>query len=94
MTMPIVALLLSLAFVAGGMYVMSDKFSHIDGVGALALFLLPGLAGVALAIVALIVAAVPASSGWAWLPSVLSYIASVSVVAYAAGVAAIDRLFG
>lgn len=81
MTMPIIALFLSLAFTAYGLY--ATHGSGWNGMAVFILALLPGVVGLILACVALLVFWIPATSGWAWLPSVLSYIATLSMVTYA-----------
>ena len=83
MTMPIIALFLSLAFTAFGLYHTSGPGSFLDGMAAFVLVLMPGVVGLILACVALLIFWIPATSGWAWLPSVLSYIATLSMVTYA-----------
>lgn len=93
MTMVIVALALAALFVAGGIAWM-ETARGFDAVLGWFLGVMPGLAGLGLALVALAVHLVPAWSAWSWLPATLSCGATVSMVAYAAGVKALSRLFG
>ena len=82
MTMPIIALFLSLAFTAYGLHATHSS-GGLGGMPAFVLVLIPGVVGLILACVALLVFWIPATSGWAWLPSVLSYIATLSMVTWA-----------
>lgn len=91
MTMPIIALFLSLTFTAYGLY--ATHGSGWNGMAVFILALLPGVAGLILACVALLVFWIPATSGWAWLPSVLSYVATLSMVTYAGGTSLLSKLF-
>lgn len=93
MTMVIVALGLSALFVLGGF--LSMRFTHgWDDMMGYILGVLPGLTGLTLALVALAAHLIPATSAWSWLPASLSCVASVSMLAYAAGAALLSRLLG
>ena len=91
MWMVIIAFVLSLVVMAVG---ISGGSSFGDGMARYILAFLPGSAGLALAVVALVVLLIPATSGWAWLPSVLSYCATLGMIAYVGVMNLLSRLFG
>ena len=92
MTMVIVALALSLLFIVGG-GIITEHTSGYDGIIPYFLGVLPGIAGLVIAIVALGIHLIPATTTWSWLPAILSCGATISMVVYAAGAAILSKLF-
>lgn len=94
MFMVIMAFILSLIFVAVGVSGFGGGSSFLDGMARYILAFLPGSAGLALAVAALVVLLIPATSGWAWLPATMSYGATLSMVGYTSVMNLLSRLFG
>lgn len=92
MTMVIIALALSAAFIAVGL--IGAERPGFDGIVPFFLGVAPGAVGLVMALVALAVHLIPATAAWSWLPATLSCGATVSMVAYMAGAAVLFRLLG
>lgn len=92
MALVIVALVLSILFIVAGMLVM-EYSSGMDGILPFVFVVMPAAAGLALAVVSLVIHLIPATNGWAWLPATLSCGATASMFVYAGAASLLSRLF-
>ena len=80
--MVIAAFAVALVFVLGGY--LHSRFSQgglfLEGLGGFTFGVLPGLVGLVLAAAAAVVWLIPAARPFVWIPSVLSYAASLSML--------------
>lgn len=76
------AFIVALVFIIGGL--ISSHFERggffLEGLGGFMFGVFPGLAGLAVAAVALVVWLIPATQSWAWIPAVVSFGASASML--------------
>lgn len=92
MLMVVIAFVLSIIFMAVGVSGFGVGI-FLDGMARYILAFLPGLVGLALAVVALVIFLIPETSGWAWLPCVLSYCTTLGMVTYVGVINLLSRLF-
>lgn len=76
------AFIVSLIFIVGGL--ISLKLERgglfLEGLGGLIFGVLPGLAGLVVAVVTLVVWLIPAAQPWVWIPAIISFGASASML--------------